>query len=178
MSNMSHSIPYVRFDGKMSAKRRQETLEAFSVPIESDSCEATVVQPIPVAPVSEVQPTRRSVRSSRRGESNAGESHQDSEVMSIENDDDDDFVLGMDADGDDDAHDARTQSKKGKGKGKSKSKGKGKGKMATRSHLTPVGDTAGYDTSTGNGVNPKIMLISLKAGALGLNLTVANNVYL
>jgi SWI/SNF-related matrix-associated actin-dependent regulator of chromatin subfamily A3 len=179
---MSHSIPYVRFDGKMSAKRRQETLDTFSVPIENDSCEATVAQPIPMAPVSEVQSTRRSVRSSRRGESSAGESHQDSEVMSIENDDDDDFVLGMDADSDDGAHDARTQSKKGKGKGKGKSKGKGKGKgkgkMATRSHLTPVGDNAAYDTSTRNGVNPKIMLISLKAGALGLNLTVANNVYL
>jgi SWI/SNF-related matrix-associated actin-dependent regulator of chromatin subfamily A3 len=29
-----------------------------------------------------------------------------------------------------------------------------------------------------NGINPKVMLISLKAGALGLNLTVANNIYL
>lgn len=35
----------------------------------------------------------------------------------------------------------------------------------------------GITFSLGKG-NPKVMLISLKAGALGLNLTVANNVYL
>ena len=34
------------------------------------------------------------------------------------------------------------------------------------------------DDVTFDGPNPKVMLISLKAGALGLNLTVANNVYL
>ena len=28
-----HSIPYVRFDGQMSAKRRQEAIARFSVPI-------------------------------------------------------------------------------------------------------------------------------------------------
>ena len=60
---------------------------------------------------------------------------------------------------------------KGKGKGKAKSAGKGKKKASIPS--TPVRDTPQFD-----GVNPRVMLISLKAGALGLNLTVANNVYL
>jgi SWI/SNF-related matrix-associated actin-dependent regulator of chromatin subfamily A3 len=78
----------------------------------------------------------------------------------------------MDADSDDGVGGAPTQSKSGK------TKAKGKGKAATRSHLTPVEDTAAYRTSITNGVNPKVMLISLKAGALGLNLTVANNIYL
>lgn len=168
----SYRIPYVRFDGKMSAKRRQETLETFCVPIEHDSGEAMSAHRTPIAPVSEAQPTRRSVRSSRRGGANARESHQDAEVTLIDGDGDDDFVPGMDADNDDGVGGAPTQSKSGK------TKAKGKGKAATRSHLTPVEDTAAYRTSITNGVNPKVMLISLKAGALGLNLTVANNIYL
>jgi SWI/SNF-related matrix-associated actin-dependent regulator of chromatin subfamily A3 len=86
--------------------------------------------------------------------------------MSIDNGGDDDFVLQMDADSDDGADGARTRSKKGKGKAK------GKAKAAARSDFAPTGYTAV------NGVNPKVMLISLKAGALGLNLTVANNIYL
>jgi SWI/SNF-related matrix-associated actin-dependent regulator of chromatin subfamily A3 len=148
----------------MSAKRRQETLEAFCVPIVHDSDETAVADPIPIAPVSEVQPIRRSARSSRRDQASARESHQDTEVT-IESDGDVDFMPGMEVDSDDGAGGARAQSKKGKGKGKCKT--------ATRSHLTPL-----RDASITNGVNPKVMLISLKAGALGLNLTVANNVYL
>jgi len=76
----------------------------------------------------------------------------------------------MDIDNEDDADGAPTRSKKGKGKAKGKSKGKGK--AAARSQLGSLEDTVM------NGVNPKVMLISLKAGALGLNLTVANNIYL
>ena len=37
--------------------------------------------------------------------------------------------------------------------------------------------SAAYDSAI-SGAIPRVMLISLKAGALGLNLTVANNVYL
>ena len=40
-------------------------------------------------------------------------------------------------------------------------------------YVAPVLSSIQFD-----GVNPRVMLISLKAGALGLNLTVANNVYL
>ena len=100
------------------------------------------------------------------------------QLPGADDDKDDDFVMGKDDpddddfsdDGDDDAP-ARTQSKKGKGKGKAKTAGKGKKKASIPS--TPVRDTPQFD-----GVNPRVMLISLKAGALGLNLTVANNVYL
>ena len=57
-----------------------------------------------------------------------------------------------------------------KGKGKGKGKGKAKATKASTQVQTPVPQ---FD-----GVNPRVMLISLKAGALGLNLTFANNVYL
>ncbi|KAH9961307.1 SNF2 family N-terminal domain-containing protein [Russula dissimulans] len=160
-------IPYVRFDGKMSAKRRQETLETFCVPIEHDTKMIPDVQSTVAVPMSEVQPTRRSSRSSRRSKASAGDLQQ-ADAMSINSDDDDDFVPQLDIDNDDDADGARTRSKKGK----AKAKGKGKGKAAAQSQLGSLKDTAT------NGVNPKIMLISLKAGALGLNLTVANNIYL
>ena len=150
-------IPYARFDGKMSAKRRQETLETFCVSIGNDAPETANV---PSIPMSETQQTRRSARSLRRGEASAGKYQQ---ADAVDDEEDDDFVPQMDADSDDGA---RTRKKKGK------AKAKGKFKAITRSDFAPVGNTAV------NGVNPKVMLISLKAGALGLNLTVANNIYL
>lgn len=150
-------IPYARFDGKMSAKRRQETLETFCVPIGNDAPETANV---PSIPMSETQQTRRSARSLRRGEASAGKYQQ---ADAVDDEEDDDFVPQMDADSDDGA---RTRKKKGK------AKAKGKFKAIARSDFAPVGNTAV------NGVNPKVMLISLKAGALGLNLTVANNIYL
>ena len=122
----------------------------------------------------ELQQTRRSARSSRRGEASGGE-YQQVDVMPTDDDDDDDFLLEIDADSDDDADSARPQSKKRKTK--AKGKGKGKGKAVARSRVASVGRTMNTP-STSNGVNPKVMLISLKAGALGLNLTVANNIYL
>jgi SWI/SNF-related matrix-associated actin-dependent regulator of chromatin subfamily A3 len=146
----------------MSAKRRQETLETFCVPIGDDAPSIANVPSTPVVPMSEVQPTRRSARSSRRG---AGE-YQQADALSVDDGGDDDFVLQMDADSDDGVDGARTRNKKGKGKAK------GKSKAAARSDFAPTAYT------TINGANPKVMLISLKAGALGLNLTVANNIYL
>jgi SWI/SNF-related matrix-associated actin-dependent regulator of chromatin subfamily A3 len=154
-----YRIPYVRFDGKMSAKRRQETLETFCIPIGHDAPEIANAHSTPIIPMSEGQQTRRSARSSRRGEASVGEYQQ----ADVNDDEDEDFVPQMDAD----SHDgARTRKKKGK------AKAKGKSKAVARSDLAPVGNTAV------NGVNPKVMLISLKAGALGLNLTAANNIYL
>lgn len=149
-------IPYARFDGKMSAKRRQETLETFCVPIGHDTPEAANVHSIPMPE------TRRSARSLRRGVASA-EDYQEADAVSINDGEDEDFVPQMDADSDDRA---RTRKKKGK------AKAKGKSKAVIRSDFAPVGNTVV------NGVNPKVMLISLKAGALGLNLTVANNIYL
>jgi len=157
-------IPYLRFDGRMSATRRQETLEAFCVPIEHDTQETSNVQLVPDVPTSELRQTRRSARSSRRSEASGGE-YQQAGVMPANGDDDDDFLLDVTVDSDDDVDSTRPPSKKRK----TKAKGKGKGKAATRSRAA---------LSISNGVNPKVMLISLKTGALGLNLTVANNIYL
>ena len=146
----------------MSAKRRQETLETFCVPIEHDMRETSNVHPIPDLPPSEVQQTRRSTRLSRR-EATGGE-YQQANAMPTNSDDDDDFVLQIDVDSDDDVSGVRPRGKKGK------AKAKGKSKAPIQSRAT--------SSSISNGVNPKVMLISLKAGALGLNLTVANNIYL
>lgn len=141
----------------MSAKQRQETLETFCVPVERDTQEIANVHLTPIVPVSGGQQTRRSARSSRR-------EGQQADAMTVYSDDDDDFVPQVDADSDDGVDGPRMRNKKGK------AKAKGKRKATTRSHLAPAHDTAA--------VNPKVMLISLKAGALGLNLTVANNIYL
>ena len=73
----------------------------------------------------------------------------ESESSATEEDTDDEFVDGADL---------IAQAKASNGKGK------GPGKI--------------FKGAWGNKSNPKVMLISLKAGALGLNLTVANNVFL
>ena len=151
----------------MSAKRRQETLEAFCVPIEHDAQDTSKVQSIPDVPTSELQQTRRSARSTRRG----GE-YQQADIVPTNGDDDDDFLLDIDFDSDDDADSTLPRSKK------RKTKAKGKGKAVTRSRIASVGGSNMNTPPISNGVNPKVMLISLKAGALGLNLTVANKIYL
>lgn len=169
-SKIPYRIPYVRFDGTMSARRRQETLEAFNVPVEDTTGEMADIYFTPAASSSEVQPSKRSVRSSRRRAADAVDSEQDAEAESMISDDDDEFVPQMDAIGnDDDDDDAPRNNKTGK------RKDKGKRKATTR--MADHNATAFRMPAT-NGVNPKVMLISLKAGALGLNLTVANNVYL
>jgi SWI/SNF-related matrix-associated actin-dependent regulator of chromatin subfamily A3 len=142
----------------MSAKRRQETLERFSLPLEDDV----------ISGISSETPLRGG-RSSTQVTS-----HEDS----IEIDDDDaDFTMNGVSDDDDflddDNDDSGFSSKPRKGKGKSKAEGKAKAKSTTRTNLR-----AAFNGSSFAGENPKVMLISLKAGALGLNLTVANNVYL
>ena len=160
-----YRIPYVRFDGKLSAKRRQETLETFCVPVGQDVLGITNDQSTPVASTSEGQQMRRSVRSTRRGAASAGE-YQEAEAVLIDDGDDDSFVPQVDFDSDGAADGPRTRNKKGK------DKAKGKSKAAARYDFAPV------RVAAMNGINPKVMLISLKAGALGLNLTVANNIYL
>ncbi|KAL1942554.1 hypothetical protein VTO73DRAFT_6156 [Trametes versicolor] len=175
-------IPYVRFDGKMSARRRQETIARFSVPIKAG--EVTTAPPLSqVAQLSSSQPSEPvpSQRSTRRRTRSTQSILLDG---SLDDDKDDDFIM-VDPSSDDDDDDpfiddenvppTRTQAaKKGKGKAKGGAKGKGK-KTARMSDLVPEEFMSASDTSD---VNPRVMLISLKAGALGLNLTVANNVYL
>jgi SWI/SNF-related matrix-associated actin-dependent regulator of chromatin subfamily A3 len=162
-----YRIPYVQFNGKLSAKRRQETLETFCVPLGEDAPETANVQSTPIASTSEGQQMRRSTRSTRRGAASAGE-YQEADTMLIDNGDDDLFVPQVGFDSDDGADGLPTRNKKGKGKAKAK----GKSRAAAQYDFAPVGVAAM------NGINPKVMLISLKAGALGLNLTVANNIYL
>lgn len=152
-----YSISYVRFDGKLSAKRRQETLERFCVPLEDST------SPTPSAPAPSLTPaplTRR--RSQPMQMVLAGDSDEDVN--------DADFIAAEDSDDsflDDDA--VFKPLKKGKGKGKGKAK---------TSNSREAENSRSHSSMPVNGTNPKVMLISLKAGALGLNLTVANNVYL
>ncbi|KAH7924627.1 hypothetical protein BV22DRAFT_1129678 [Leucogyrophana mollusca] len=149
-----HGIPYARFDGSMSAKRRQETLERFSIPLEDDAgAAATGETPLP--------PSRRP-----RSSAPVPADGEDTCVV----DDDSDFIV--DDDDDDFEEDISTRAKK------ADPKSKGKGKAKSRAKPDPRAGKCAFDGSAFNGVNPKVMLISLKAGALGLNLTVANNVYL
>lgn len=177
------SIPYARFDGQMSARRRQETLERFSVPIEEGSEDAELPTPNASQPRSRSQSqakltTGRSTR--RRGggpapfpmEEGNGMNDGDDDFVpdDVADDDDDDFVVS-----DDDTPWGQSKPKKGKGKanGKAKAKGKSKARLSGEDSVLTYKSTA-----VAFGANPKVMLISLKAGALGLNLTVANNVYL
>jgi SWI/SNF-related matrix-associated actin-dependent regulator of chromatin subfamily A3 len=144
-------IPYVRFDGKMSAKRRKEAIARFSVPVKQ-------------ATAAEAQPSA-SQSSPRRKTQRIHNDMQDEDIIILDNDDDADFVADENDPEDDfmvDDDDDRPN-KNGKGKWK------GKGRAAPLRDIEEV---------LLEGANPKIMLISLKAGALGLNLTVANNVYL
>jgi SWI/SNF-related matrix-associated actin-dependent regulator of chromatin subfamily A3 len=86
---------------------------------------------------------------------------------------------------DDDVVEVKPKKNAGKGKGKATSTMKDKGKtqkavdfnLDSDSDTEPENDFASIFNQNGNGgddgdVNPKVMLISLKAGALGLNLTV------
>lgn len=142
----------------MSAKRRQETIARFSVPIEEDESPALTLTQAPSA--TQARSTRRrSTRASSQAvvDLTADDDQDGDFVMPVDDETDDDFIV-------DDSDDDRPK-KKGKGKGKGKAKAKSKAAVKT-AHDLP------------DGVNPRVMLISLKAGALGLNLTVANNVYL
>ncbi|KAI9067101.1 hypothetical protein FKP32DRAFT_1588914 [Trametes sanguinea] len=163
-------IPYVRFDGKMSARRRQEVLARFSVPVNPDDSAGPPPLSQATQPPSS-QPTEPVL--SQRSARTRSRSHQSILLdESVDDDKDDDFVVDDDLDDDDDSYldenvpPARSQAKKGKGKANGKQKARPS--LPSPRISDPVPDS----------VNPRVMLISLKAGALGLNLTVANNVYL
>ncbi|KAF9066155.1 SNF2 family N-terminal domain-containing protein [Rhodocollybia butyracea] len=133
-------IPYTRFDGQMSAKRRQEAIATFSVPLTSTATQ------------SQKSETTRSRRAARKSyEMDTGENDQ--------NDDDGHFIAPSSDHSD--FEETATTTKKDKGKAKE-----------------TYGDDDSDTPFESSQTNPAVMLLSLKAGALGLNLTVANNVYL
>ncbi|KAG1777727.1 SNF2 family N-terminal domain-containing protein [Suillus placidus] len=148
-----HGIPYVRFDGQLSAKRRKEVLEQFSIPLEAEEDLAVDIETS--------LPSRRRRMSTQTTVE---------EVVILE-DDDSSFII--DDDDDDFEEDISTMAKKGKGKSKPKNKGKAKA-----TYGPPTSQKARFDGSSFGSKVPRVMLISLKAGSLGLNLTVANNVIL
>jgi SWI/SNF-related matrix-associated actin-dependent regulator of chromatin subfamily A3 len=117
----------------MSAKRRQDAIERFSIPLEDNEIGALSDDPEPV--------TRSRGRATTIAARNVEYDDADTD------DSDEDF--------EDDDHSPTSSTHKRKGKGKNCS-----------SNNSLCGD------------NPKVMLLSLKCGSLGLNLTVANNVYL
>ncbi|KAG6378256.1 putative DNA repair protein rad5 [Boletus reticuloceps] len=137
-----NGIPYARFDGQLSARKRQEVLERFSIPLDPDESPAPG-EPLPSTHLRQTQ-TQLTVEDDEDGN-------------------DSDFVAGNDTDDDDFDEDISTRVKKNKGKGKAKA--------------IPVTKQV-FDASAFYKENPKVLLISLKAGALGLNLTVANHVFL
>ncbi|KAG1752940.1 SNF2 family N-terminal domain-containing protein [Suillus lakei] len=146
-----HGIPYVRFDGQLSARRRKEALEQFSIPLEAEEDLAVDIE-------TSLPPPRRCMST---------------QTTLVEEDvlleDDSSFIVD-DTDDDDFEEDISTMAKKGKGKSKPKNKGKAKARYGT-----PASQKAG--SSCGKKI-PRVLLISLKAGSLGLNLTAANNVIL
>ncbi|CAL1707747.1 unnamed protein product [Somion occarium] len=145
-------ISYVRFDGKMSARSRQETLAKFSIPITDED-----VASIPATQPSSGRPSRQRMQSSQAVIDVGADDTNDADFVMADGRGDSDFI--------DDEDDAPSPAKKRKGKKKATVK--------TRSSGTRVLDGSAFE-----GENPRVMLLSLKAGALGLNLTVANNVYL
>ncbi|KAG9104378.1 hypothetical protein FRC06_003185 [Ceratobasidium sp. 370] len=121
-----NGITFVEFNGGMSAKRRQEVLESFSIPLAKKS-------------------SRRTTTKTEGGDSDTESEYDISK--------DDDYI---DDEGDGSIF-SSTLPTKGKGKGKGK-------------------DKASLGRSSGR--NPQVLLISLKSGATGLNLTVANHLFL
>ncbi|KAG8811117.1 hypothetical protein FRC17_002624 [Serendipita sp. 399] len=109
-------IPFVRFDGSMSAKKRQAVLERFSEPL-----------PLASGPI----------------------------LQSKDQDE-------TEPDSDDEEYEEYLKRKK-----RREERGKGRAREVVQRFL-----------DRGVAPNPIVMLISLKSGALGLNCTVANNVFL
>jgi len=101
-----NSIPYVRFDGQMSAKRRQEAIARFSVPLEAE------VEETPA--LSRISTKTRSGRSSVTMEDVGEGSDNDGDLLNRAGDDDD-FIDYSDDDG-------PFSGKRSKGKGKARAR--------------------------------------------------------
>ena len=149
----------------MSARARQETISRFSIPITDADVAAMPASQSKRASqptTSTGRPARRKTRSSRVA--------VDAEAEA-DNGDDSDFVAGDDGDDSDFMEEDEDE------RPSKKMRAKGKGKAVAKD---PIEDDLplSLNGSSFGKQNPRVMLISLKAGALGLNLTVANNVFL
>ena len=107
-----YSIPYVRFDGQMSAKRRQEAIARFSVPI------------------AEEEPALRRATGKIRDKDGTA-----AQVIDAADDNDSDFAMNDDSDDfiDDGSDDEPIAGKK------SKCNGKGKAKSVSRQSFASEG---------------------------------------
>ena len=173
--SLASSIPYVRFDGKLSQRKRQEALERFCVPVDEE-LELSSFQ----AAKGNAELLESLGLGLRKGKSRVVkvEDEDDEDTVTID-DSDDEFIPdkqnggagGNESDDsflNDDYSNWNSSTKKEKGKGKAKATSKAHNRLMNN----------GLFSSSNENAVPKVMLISLKAGALGLNLTVANNFYL
>ncbi|KAF8318099.1 hypothetical protein DL93DRAFT_2054681, partial [Clavulina sp. PMI_390] len=173
-------IPFVRFDGSMSAHRRQAVIDRFNIPLAGslpDPPKPSIDLPSLPSDDEDMElppiPTRRG-----RAKNSTSASGSDDYDPSAEPQHEDDEDEGYD-DASVYEESEPPSPQKGKAKAKAKAKGKGKGKAKVISFADRRDALLhSYDVGLGGGDIPKVLLISLKAGALGLQLTVANNVYL
>ena len=167
-------IPYARFDGQMSAKERQEVLSRFCRPLDGDEAPIAPVPP-PHTDNMDKEASGRLTRASSRSASASTGMDVDANSVVDDGKDGDFVVKGDDDDFDDDFDDDLSAWIQKKSKKKGKDRAKAKTRLLAGS--SNVGSKGSYHRSS-TGENPRVLLISLKAGALGLNLTVANNVFL
>lgn len=136
----------------MSAKRRQETIAQFSVPLREEAAEA--------APADVPTAGKRKRTSSSRPIAVDDDDFPFPEILRTDRDDDSDFVVD-----DDDLSDAYDDASSPVKPKKAKGKGKGKGKERARSDSPDTFDRSFSDE------NPKVMLISLKAVSFHMCIT-------
>ena len=130
----------------MSAKRRQETIDRFCVPLDDNQ-----------------NTTSWADTCGSRSEQSSDSPYDTTDEDDTNTQPDDLDYVEFEDDSISDCESVFPVNRKGKGNGKFK-----KSRKANKARE----DELFY------GDNPKVLLLSLKAGALGLNLTVANNVYL
>lgn len=146
----------------MSAKQREDTIARFSVPLKSAHEESPITSPC--KDEVNLDPSKHFKAAMAAG---AGRF-----AVNFDFDSDVECALGT-SDKDGDFTDEYTEDEP-----RAKTRAKGKGKSVPKARLSRKRVVEDNDFMHAGGTNPVVMLISLKAGALGLNLTAANNVFL
>ncbi|PFH50907.1 hypothetical protein AMATHDRAFT_3537 [Amanita thiersii Skay4041] len=143
-------MPYLRFDGQTSKKRRDEVLGRFTVPVESPGDAERAAERRDSSGRTRRQGTQYTSTRKKQVENDGDESLTESDPEFI--------PTNLVADLTDDESDfSELREIRSRAKGKKKAR-----------------DARGTTCTDGN---PRILLLALKAGSLGLNLTVANNVF-